>query len=143
MPTIPTYTKCIELGCKENRTKTSSFCLIHGGKPKAVNKDRWQNKKEYDSLFWKSTKRLQLSRQPLCASCLIKGVITQANHVDHVFPWTKIGTHAFKNNIFQSLCINCHSHKTALEQRDIVEWYKDKAYRHTVADYEFVLKSQQ
>ena len=141
MPTIPTYTKCIELGCKEQRTKSSSFCEIHGGSPKPMSEHRWRNQKEYDTPFWQSTRRGQLSRQPLCASCLLRGVVTQANHVDHLFPWTAIGGEAFRRNVYQSLCQPCHSRKTSLEQRGVIEWYKDKLYTLSIADYAYVLAS--
>ena len=122
MPTLPSYTKCAELGCKELRVGKTSYCQSHSVK-KVITEERWTNQQEYKSPFWKATKRSQLSRQPLCAACLLRGVICQADHVDHVFPWTQIGKHAFTRNIYQSLCLNCHSHKTALEQRGVIEWY--------------------
>jgi len=156
MPSVPIYTKCAQLGCKEVREGKGSFCLLHRGKPKEISQNRyeamkeyqspfWKTKeisqnryeamKEYQSPFWKITKRIQLSRSPLCGSCLIRGVVTQATVVDHLFPWTKIGKEAFKRNIWQSLCPECHSHKTALEQRDIVEHYDKELKVYRVADY--------
>jgi len=135
MPSVPIYTKCAQLGCKEVREGKGSFCLLHRGKPKEISQNRYEAMKEYQSPFWKVTKRIQLSRSPLCGSCLIRGVVTQATVVDHLFPWTKIGKEAFKRNIWQSLCPECHSHKTALEQRDIVEHYDKELKVYRVADY--------
>ena len=135
MPTLPTYTKCIELGCKEARVGKGSFCAIHATK-KVVTEERWMKQQEYKSPFWKATKRSQLSKQPLCQACLLRGVVCQADHVDHLFPWTAIGKQAFTRNIFQSLCTNCHSHKTALEQRGVIEWYRHKEIKQlSLADY--------
>ena len=140
MPTIPTYTKCSDLGCKEERQHNSSYCAIHSRK-KEMSEERWMNQQEYKSQFWKSTKRRQLSSAPLCASCLLRGRVCQANHCDHVFPWTKIGKHAFENNIFQSLCAECQSHKTQLEQRGVVEWYRhDKLETLTIDDYSLAMR---
>lgn len=139
MPTLPTYTKCIELGCKEVRVGKGSFCAIHSSK-RVVSDDRWMKQKEYKSSFWKQTKRSQLSRHPLCQSCLLRGVVCQANHVDHLFPWTAIGKEAFTHNIFQSLCTHCHSHKTQLEQRGVIEWYTHKEVKTlSLNDYGYVL----
>jgi 5-methylcytosine-specific restriction endonuclease McrA len=45
------------------------------------------------------------------------GIVRAANVVDHVFPWRSIGAHAFRANRWQSLCAECHSVKTASEQR--------------------------
>ena len=135
MPTLPTYTKCIELGCKEVRVGKCSFCAIHATK-KVVTEERWMKQQEYKSPFWKATKRSQLSRHPLCAACFLRGVICQADHVDHVFPWAQIGKQAFTRNIFQSLCTNCHSHKTQLEQRGVIEWYTHTQTKQmTLNDY--------
>jgi 5-methylcytosine-specific restriction endonuclease McrA len=43
--------------------------------------------------------------------------------VDHVFPWRRIGKGSFLNNIFQSLCQNCHSYKTGQEKQGVFEYY--------------------
>ena len=138
MPTLPTYTKCIELGCKEQRIGKSSFCEKHGIR-KEVSQERWDRQQQYKSPFWKQTKRIQLSRSPLCVSCLLAGRVCQANVVDHVFPWAQIGDHAFTNNLFQSLCVECHSHKTVLEQKGIVEHYTNKTTTYSLSDYGYVV----
>jgi 5-methylcytosine-specific restriction endonuclease McrA len=62
--------------------------------------------------------------------------VTQAEHVDHVIPWRSIGPAAFKRNLFQSLCENCHSVKTALEQKGVFIHYSESGPKeYTRADY--------
>jgi 5-methylcytosine-specific restriction endonuclease McrA len=142
MPTLPTYTKCIELGCKEQRIGKGSFCQIHSIK-KEVTQERWDRQKQYKSPFWRHMKRTQLSRSPLCVCCLIAGRVCQASVVDHVFPWAQVGEHAFTHNLFQSLCVECHSHKTVLEQRGVIEHYTNKTMTYSLSDYGYMVAHEQ
>lgn len=141
MPSIPKYTKCSVLGCKNQKSRLNSFCMEHGGKeryeydrvkadPKYLDKQ-----KKYKSPQWQRLRQAQLSTHPLCASCLSKGIITQAEHIDHVFPWNHIGDVAFYHNIFQSLCQPCHSDKTYLESKGIFRKYGIPCIDYSVADY--------
>lgn len=145
MPTIPKNPKCDTLGCRNPRSKFNRFCLQHGGRDTQYFKDKPKTAKylaaqdKYQSALWQTTRKLQLSRQPLCQSCLISGIVKQAEHVDHVFPWQQIGEHAFTHNIFQSLCQSCHSSKTALEQKGMCRHYDKKITDYTIQDYRIVL----
>lgn len=139
MPTLPTYTKCSHLGCQAQRELRRSFCAEHLNQKPATSDDRLEASRFYGSTFWRQFKRIQLSKFPLCACCLLAGRITQASVVDHVFPWRKVGTHAFKVNLFQSLCPECHSRKTGLEQRGIVEHYTNQLVTMTLADYGYAV----
>ena len=83
-----------------------------------------------------------LSINPLCACCAIEGRVVAADAVDHVFPWKNYGAHAFRRNIFQSLCFEDHSRKTALEAKGIYRHYapdgmKDYGYE----DYAYVVRN--
>ena len=131
MPTFPISTRCAQYGCRNPRSKLNTYCLDHGGK-EALERD-------YDSIYstraWKQIRAAQMSLQPLCQACLIEGKVTQAAHVDHVFPWRKFGEQAFRRNIFSSLCHGHHSRKTALEQRGIYEAYTDKVEQFGDEDY--------
>ena len=49
----------------------------------------------YQTKHWKQLRASQLSRQPLCQSCLSRGIVNSAKHIDHVFPWSWIGKDAF------------------------------------------------
>ena len=62
---------------------------------------------------WRRIRSRHLSQHPLCAHCLQNGRTEAAQHVDHIIPLRKGGTHA-KGNL-QSLCASCHSRKTARE----------------------------
>jgi 5-methylcytosine-specific restriction protein A len=146
MPTVPTNPKCSVLGCKHPRSKFNSFCIEHGGRDKfdykRYNKsDKYkQGQDKYQSSQWRTLRQVQLSLEPLCASCLTRGIVTQAEHIDHVFPWQQIGEQAFYHNLFQSLCASCHSSKTSLEAKGIFKHYKaNKDY--TIIDYNRVVKA--
>jgi 5-methylcytosine-specific restriction protein A len=140
MATIPKSTKCSFLGCREERSRYNSYCLTHGGKNTlTIAKQRAENNAMYQTAYWRAQRKRQLSIHPLCASCITKGIVTQAHHVDHVFPWTAIGEHAFTANIYQSLCAPCHSDKTYWEQQGIVKHYGYNDYK--IEDYARVVKS--
>jgi len=144
MPTIPTYTKCAILGCKNTKSKCNQWCMDHGGinARKFIN-NLTDNRKEtidrYKTKQWSTLRKIQLSKKPLCASCLSKGIVTQAHHVDHVFPWSQIGTHAFTRNIYQSLCAPCHSVKTSYEQAGIYKLYGTHTIDYRLSDYDRVM----
>lgn len=55
--------------------------------------------------------RRQLRLQPLCVDCLARGVVTAAEHVDHVVALANGGPDVDSN--LQSLCVPCHLDKTA------------------------------
>ena len=143
MPTLPSNTKCIDLGCKNPRSKCNSHCLEHGGYdtytlPKSKERNEFNNM--YSTKQWKQLRRLHLSKNPLCMSCLNLGRVIQATQVDHVFPWSWLGKEAFYRNIFQTLCIECHSHKTALEQKNIIRFYnKNNIIDYRLSDYSSVI----
>lgn len=138
MPTLPTYTKCSHLACKNQRSSYNQFCAEHGGIKKQT-----ENKKQSDAMYqtaqWKARRKIELSRHPLCQSCLTRGIVTQANEVDHVFPWNKIGKQAFYNNLFQSLCKDCHSYKTAQEQKGTILFFDDEVITYGLQDYAFCM----
>ena len=148
MPTQPSNTKCIMLGCNNLRSRLNSNCLDHGGKDTYVSKrteERATSNAMYNTRQWQRKRILQLSKQPLCQSCLSNGMAKGANHVDHLFSWNSIGIDAFYKNIFQSLCNECHSSKTLLERDGIYRHYNvgGQAYKdYFLSDYQFVLVNQ-
>lgn len=142
MPTLPSNTKCAHLGCSNTRSKLNSFCLEHGGKTGNYSAERNQFNKMYQSPYWKRMRRIQLSRQPICQACIHTGRVSEAKHVDHVFPWSHIGEHAFNTNIFQSLCPECHSVKTSLEAKGIYRHYSHTVVDYTAGDYTAVVSGK-
>ena len=139
MPTIPTNKKCSSLGCNNPRSKLNSYCIEHGG----LNAINTQERREFTSMYqtaqWKTLRQVQLSKQPLCESCISQGKVVQANHVDHLFAWNKIGKKAFYNNVFQSLCTNCHSHKSGQEKQGIYIHYAT-GKQYNINDYAYISK---
>ena len=111
MPTAPLNTKCRELGCKNDKTSRSTFCAEHGG---GITEKGRENSKLYSTGYWQKQRRAQLSKEPLCAACLLEGRVVQAEAIDHVFPHRQ-NTEKFKTNLFQSLCIAHHTIKTQEE----------------------------
>lgn len=93
--------------------------MEHGGKTYNGSAKRKQSNAKYNTTLWQRLRVIQLSKQPLCQACIVRGRVTQATQVDHLFPWNQIGEEAFVANIFQSLCHECHSVKTNLEQQGI------------------------
>ena len=148
MPSVPKQEICSDLGCTNPRSLKNSLCLTHGGRDLDIWKynpkynqteDRRQTNKMYKTRQWKSKRAGQLSTNPLCASCLASGIVTQAAHIDHVFPWSAIGKAAFYRNLFQSLCHSCHTQKTGLEQRGICRQYGSPTVDHKPTDWQFVM----
>lgn len=145
MPSIPKFTKCLDLGCKNERSKFNAYCMDHGGRD-TFNHKRYNSTQKrtiamdkYQSSQWRKLRQIQLSTHPLCAACLSEGRITPALHIDHLFPWSQLNEEAFYLNVFQSLCHSCHSIKTTLEQRGIYRHYGIPTKDYRLGDYLSVL----
>jgi 5-methylcytosine-specific restriction protein A len=139
MPTAPLNTKCRELGCKNLKTSRSTFCNDHGG---GITEKGKENGRLYSTAFWKQKRKEQLSRKPLCASCLLEGRVVQAEHIDHVFPHRQDGL-KFKVNLFQSLCASCHTNKTLEENKGNYIYYSPNGIiQYTDADYATKIANQ-
>ena len=135
MPTVPKQTKCVQLGCKNTRSKMNTYCSEHGGRNYTKHHKRDIGKGLYGSSAWISIRRRQLSVQPLCQACLLRGKVEVANVVDHVFAWSQLSVDAFRYNIFQSLCESCHSLKTNIEQKGLYRHFKEKEIDYLLSDY--------
>lgn len=132
MPYYPSNNICAVLGCKQPRSRINSYCIEHGG----LQHTNLGKEDAYNNPAWKTIRRIQLSKQPLCQSCLHRGTVSSAKHVDHVFPWRQIGEHAFLNNVFQSLCHECHSYKTGKERNGVIIYFDQKENKSlTLNDY--------
>lgn len=111
--------KCRELGCKNSKSSRSTFCLEHGG---GSTKKGQENSKLYNSSYWKTQRKIQLSKNPLCAACLLEGKVVQAEHIDHIFPHRQ-DKNKFRSNLFQSLCAPHHTLKTQEENKGVYFYY--------------------
>lgn len=137
MPSIP-LNQCATYQCKALSIRGSIYCIEHAPIQK-TSIERKAFNAPYKSKAWESIRARQLSREPLCAACKLNGRITQANHVDHVFPWAAIGPHAFARNLFQSLCPECHGIKSGLEKRGVFRHYTDTVRDMTLEDYAYTM----
>jgi 5-methylcytosine-specific restriction endonuclease McrA len=137
MPSIP-KTQCAEYQCKAPSIKGSVYCVEHAPIVK-TSQDRKTFSAHYNTSAWLSIRKRQLSIQPLCQACLLDGQVTSANHVDHVFPWSAIGEHAFGCNLFQSLCETHHGVKSGLEKKGIFRYYLDPIKDYTTEDYAYIM----
>jgi len=137
MPSVPVNSKCSSLGCNKPRSKLNTLCITHGG---IDNMPTRESDSIYQTPLWKIMRMAQLSKQPLCQGCLSRNIVATANHVDHLFAWKHFGRHAFARNIMQSLCANCHSHKSGLEKQGIYRHYaRDAVKDYSKNDYAYVL----
>jgi 5-methylcytosine-specific restriction protein A len=142
MPTLPKITQCEALRCKELRVEGSAYCEAHGGRRK-ISIERHAHNAAYKSRAWAQIRVTQLSRAPLCERCKSEGLIVQAEHVDHVFPWSVIGGDSFRLNYFASLCAPCHSLKTSIERRGVFMRYTEHGpIEYTANDYQRVILGQ-
>ena len=78
--------------------------MEHGGRDVQVyksNEERTQANAMYQTTRWARLRAKYLSSQPLCQSCLKRGIVTPATDIDHVFPWRPLGKDAFYANYYQ------------------------------------------
>lgn len=140
MPSLPP-SQCVELGCKAKPNKGSSLCEAHAPSV-MVTQDRREFNRKYSDSAWDSIRNRQLSTQPLCQSCLVEDRVTQANHVDHVFPWRQLGNYAFRQNVFQSLCAECHGIKTGMERKGVfLHYLQGEVKEYCIHDYREIYES--
>ena len=140
MPSVPKQSKCSALGCTNPRSRYNTLCLEHGGRNSYNHTEkRIEANAKYNTKQWRKLREIQLSKHPLCLSCLSDGRIVEAQHIDHVFPWAHYGSEAFHRNIFQSLCQPCHAYKSGLERRGIYRHYAIPVKDYTADDYAYVM----
>lgn len=71
----------------------------------------------YKLAIWQDTRRIQLRREPLCCECMKMNIYTKATDVDHIEPHNGDYDLFLDDNNLQSLCHQCHSRKTARENK--------------------------
>ena len=123
MPTMP-RAQCATYHCKAPARPGSVHCVEHAP-PARVNHAKRETDREYKTATWATIRARELTRQPLCQSCMLAGRVSAGAHVDHVAPWKRLGGWAFTVGPFQTLCAPCHSVKTGLETRGIFRHYAE------------------
>lgn len=126
------------LGCREKKVYNSGYCTLHGGKR---SEKYIENKGLYNQKIWKQIRMVTQSTQPICVSCLASGIIKQTEAIDHVFPHRQ-DKDRFKHNLFQGLCIPCHTQKTMLESTGVYRhWTPEGVKDYVEDDYNYVIFS--
>lgn len=70
----------------------------------------------YNSKGWKRIRKVALIRDGgMCVWCRDDGLHVKAFHVDHVVPLEKDRSKGLLLSNLQSLCVSCHSRKTAID----------------------------
>ncbi|CDO38305.1 HNH endonuclease signature motif containing protein [Novosphingobium sp. KN65.2] len=67
----------------------------------------------YNTAAWRRLREAHLSLEPECRHCALRGVLTMASHVDHITAISEGGLPFPSHDGLQSLCLPCHSRKTA------------------------------
>ncbi len=77
--------------------------------------DAWR--KLYWTPFWRSLRKAQLTKQPLCERCLKAGAIVAATVVNHVKPHKGDRALFEDPSNLQSMCKPCHDGPTQRKER--------------------------
>lgn len=119
--------KCSENFCTERATSEGRCQEHQRPKPPGSRGGRRSAKglayqSLYKSKIWALLRNLCLSRQPLCQHCILFGISTGADTVDHVVPH-KGNVKLFRDlTNLKSLCRSCHTEKTKFEMRTDSPW---------------------
>ena len=87
-----------------------------------VDKAKWQDDKTnkfYQSSKWRRVRNSHIKSEPLCRECKSKGIIKQADVVDHIVS-IRFGGAPYSNSNLQSLCTSCHNSKSGKEGHGII-----------------------
>ena len=77
--------------------------------------------KWYSSSRWQKMRLFHLKQHPLCVLCEARGIVMEANHVDHVIPHHG-NYQMFWFGKLQSLCEPCHhGDKAKLEHKGYID----------------------
>jgi 5-methylcytosine-specific restriction enzyme A len=69
----------------------------------------------YQSKLWRATRKRYIEINPLCRFCEEKGIIKEAEVVDHIQPIEQGGAKLDISNL-QPLCHSCHNRKSNAER---------------------------
>lgn len=108
---------CSALACNE-LTSSGRFCTAHTTPKNLYSYDQRRGtpkERGYDAA-WRKVRVDALRRDCfLCQQCLREDRLSNADHVDHIIPIPQRPDLRLILSNLQSLCIECHSRKTALE----------------------------
>ena len=116
--------KCSENFCT-NRESYKGRCDEHQ-RPKSSRSKRSAKGMAYQSLYqskiWTLLRNHCLAREPLCQRCILMGISTAADTVDHVVPH-RGNLQLFRDpSNLKGLCRSCHTEKTKFEMHSTEPW---------------------
>lgn len=85
-----------------------------------VKRERVRSKDEYHSYRWTRASKIFRAEHPLCSECKSKGIIQEAEVVDHIVP-VAICKDFWDSSNWQSLCSKCNIAKGNRDKRLIRE----------------------
>ncbi len=100
---------CRYPGCPNKAEKGSNYCSKHKVQIKDTSPTSTARGYNY---HWQKVRRMFLNRNPLCAECLKKGIMTPATVVDHIELHKGEYEKFWNEDNMQSLCERCHNRKT-------------------------------
>jgi 5-methylcytosine-specific restriction protein A len=75
------------------------------------------NRKLYDSSYWRNNIRVEVKRRdPFCVECLTIGKYVQTTDIDHIKS-ISMGGDEYELSNLQGLCKKCHNKKSAIERK--------------------------
>lgn len=111
--------RCNKAGCRKLIDVSESYCDKHKSDGyRRYNKARYRNDREYVSFYsckeWRDLRYQALLRDGFeCQYCKEKGLIKQAEMVDHVKPTRERWDLRLDIDNLKSSCWSCHNKKTA------------------------------
>ena len=100
-----------------NRKYLHTYKKTNSKKSINTNNNQIDWSKYYGSKLWHSLRNSYIREHPLCEECLAKGIVTPAEHVHHITPFSQGATAEERWDLLldesnlQSLCMACHKEK--------------------------------
>lgn len=113
---------CNHPGCRRAIPSGESYCAQHASlhvdtaQRKQYDAARPAAHRFYHTARWQKIRHAYIIRHPLCCKCYERGVIRQAEVVDHIIEISDGGSMTSSDNL-QSLCRYCHAKKTQAERK--------------------------
>lgn len=101
---------CRYPGCP-NLCETGAYCEDHRKEWSPETLRGSSSARGYDGR-WRAARKLFLRKNPLCARCMERGVLTPATVVDHIRPHRGDQQLFWDESNWQPLCKDCHDLKT-------------------------------
>ena len=101
---------CRYPGCP-NLCVTGTYCEEHRKEWSPETLRGSSSARGYDGR-WRAARKLFLRKNPLCARCMERGVLTPATVVDHIRPHRGDQQLFWDESNWQPLCKDCHDLKT-------------------------------